>query len=140
MAAGSRPSALTTPGWPIPLCNLANLKLYQGRFAEAEPLDRRALAIREKALGPDHPDVAVTLEGMAGVSPGEGRGEEAVALLQRTLAIREKAFPPDHPFLADTRADLARALRGLGRDAEAAAVEAGGATPTPGPAGPAVED
>ena len=28
----------------------------QGRYAEAEPLYKRALAIREKALGPEHPD------------------------------------------------------------------------------------
>ena len=29
-----------------------------GRYAEAEPLYRRSLEIREKQLGPDHPDVA----------------------------------------------------------------------------------
>ncbi len=34
----------------------------QGRYAEAERLHKRALAIREKALvGPSHPDVAETL-------------------------------------------------------------------------------
>ncbi len=30
----------------------------QGHYAEAEPLYRRALAIWEKALGPEDPDVA----------------------------------------------------------------------------------
>ena len=30
----------------------------QGKLAEAEPMARRGLAIREEALGPDHPDVA----------------------------------------------------------------------------------
>jgi hypothetical protein len=30
----------------------------QGRYAEAEPLVKRALAIRENALGRNHPDVA----------------------------------------------------------------------------------
>ena len=39
-----------------PLNNLAGLYLSQGRYAEAEPLYKRALAITEKALGPDHPD------------------------------------------------------------------------------------
>jgi Tetratricopeptide repeat len=29
----------------------------QGRSGEAEPLYQRALAIREKAFGPEHPDV-----------------------------------------------------------------------------------
>jgi|SRR5687767_3858741 Tetratricopeptide repeat/SEC-C motif len=38
------------------LSNLAKLYHVQGRYAEAEPLLRRVLAIRERALGPDHPD------------------------------------------------------------------------------------
>ena len=36
----------------------ANLYYKQGQYASAEPLYKRALAIREKALGPDHPSVA----------------------------------------------------------------------------------
>ena len=32
-----------------------------GKYADAIPLYQRALAIREKALGPDHPDVATAL-------------------------------------------------------------------------------
>ena len=34
----------------------------QGKYAEAEPLFRRVLAIAEKAPGPEHPDVATALE------------------------------------------------------------------------------
>ena len=37
----------------------------QGKLDEAEPLIRRDLAISEKALGPDHPDVAITLNNLA---------------------------------------------------------------------------
>jgi len=36
---------------------LALVKEEQDRYAEAEPLYNRSLAIREKALGPEHPDV-----------------------------------------------------------------------------------
>ena len=39
----------------------------QSRNTEAEPLLRRALAIREKALGPSHLDVAVSLNNLAQV-------------------------------------------------------------------------
>jgi hypothetical protein len=46
------------------LNNLATLYYEQGQYAQAEPLHRRALAIREKALGPDHPDVATTLNNL----------------------------------------------------------------------------
>jgi hypothetical protein len=38
------------------LNNLPELYRKQGKYAEAEPLYHRSLAIREKALGPDHPD------------------------------------------------------------------------------------
>jgi tetratricopeptide (TPR) repeat protein len=43
------------------------LELYsdQGRYAEAEPLYKRSLAIREKAFGPDHTNVAVSLNNLA---------------------------------------------------------------------------
>ncbi len=44
------------------LNNLALLYDTQGRYADAEPLYKRSLAIREKALGPDHPDVATGAE------------------------------------------------------------------------------
>jgi Tetratricopeptide repeat len=37
----------------------------QGRYPEAEPLHKRALAIYEKALGPDHPDAALYLNNLA---------------------------------------------------------------------------
>ena len=47
---------------PQSLNNLAALYQAQGRYAEAEPLYKRALAIDEKALGPDHPDVATSAQ------------------------------------------------------------------------------
>jgi hypothetical protein len=34
-------------------------------YADAIPLAQRALAIREKALGPDHPDVATAMMSLA---------------------------------------------------------------------------
>lgn len=39
----------------------------QGKYDEAGPLYERSLAIREKAVGPDHPDVATALSNRAGL-------------------------------------------------------------------------
>jgi Tetratricopeptide repeat len=39
------------------LNNLANVYWMQGKYSEAEGLYKRALVIREKALGATHPDV-----------------------------------------------------------------------------------
>jgi hypothetical protein len=58
--------------------------------AEAEPLYRRSLAIRERALGPDHPDVAHTLWCMATLYRMTGRDKEAEELEKRAAAIRAK--------------------------------------------------
>ena len=41
-------------------------ELYQqGRYSEAIPLAQRILAISEKSLGPDHPNVATWLNNLA---------------------------------------------------------------------------
>jgi hypothetical protein len=39
--------------------------LHQGKYAEAEGLLKRALLIREKALGASHPDVGQSLNNLA---------------------------------------------------------------------------
>ena len=44
------------------LNNRAELYRAQGGYAENEPLFQRALAIVEKTLGPEHPNVAMSLD------------------------------------------------------------------------------
>ena len=78
-----------------------------GRVTEAEPLLRRALAIQEAALGPDHPNTAYSLSNLALVLRDLGRVAEAEPLLIRALAIRERTLGPDHPFTRSVRKDLA---------------------------------
>ncbi len=57
---------------------------------EAAPLYKRALAIREKALGAEHPHVAASLENYSALLRETGRGSEAVKLEARARAIRAK--------------------------------------------------
>ena len=53
------------------LDSLARLYRAKGYYSDAELLLRRSLAIREKVLGPYHPDVATTLNNLAELSdPG----------------------------------------------------------------------
>jgi hypothetical protein len=46
------------------------------------------LAIKETVLGPDHPDVALSLESLAALYRKAGRDKEAAPLEQRAAAIR----------------------------------------------------
>ncbi|NIP13689.1 MAG: TonB family protein, partial [Pseudomonas stutzeri] len=91
----------------------------QGRYAEAEPLYQRALAIRENALGPDHSDVAQSLNNLAALYHAQGHYAEAEPLYQRALAIVEKALGPEHPHVATSLNNLAELYRAQGRYAEA---------------------
>ena len=45
--------------------------------ADAEPLYKRALAIWEKALGPEHPHVAASLNNLAELYRAQGKHTEA---------------------------------------------------------------
>src|SRR5262245_41690254 len=47
----------------------------EGKYSEAEGLYKRALAIREKALGASHPDVAQTLNNLEHVPPQLNQGD-----------------------------------------------------------------
>ena len=57
--------------WATTFTNL--LPGAQGSYAEAEPLYQRSLAIREKALGPEHPDLVMSLNHLAMVCCGQVR-------------------------------------------------------------------
>jgi len=95
----------------LPIALMANqfglFLLARAAYAQAEPMFRRALAIREKAFGPEHPDVAQSLNSLATFYGGRGQYGKAEPLHQRALAIREKALGPEHPDVAQSLNDLA---------------------------------
>jgi CHAT domain-containing protein/tetratricopeptide (TPR) repeat protein len=66
------------------------------RYAEAEPLYARTVAILEQRLGPDDPNVGATLNDLAALYRELGRFEECHALYERVLAIGEKTFGAQH--------------------------------------------
>src|SRR5262245_37304235 len=63
-----------------------------GKFDEALPLAERELTIREKVLGPEHFEVANSLNNLAIVYSKTGSYEKAESLFQRALTIREKVL------------------------------------------------
>src|SRR6185295_1026440 len=70
-------------------------KLYgEGKFRNAVPLAERALALREKALGSTHPDVAEILNNLALLYKVQGEYTKAESLHVRALDIREKVLGP----------------------------------------------
>jgi tetratricopeptide (TPR) repeat protein len=94
--------------------------LYKrGRYVEAEPLFDRALAIYERVLGPEHPDVANSLNNLTRLYRAQGRYVEAEPLCERALAIREKTWGSEHPDVVWSLNNLADLYRSQGRYAKA---------------------
>jgi tetratricopeptide (TPR) repeat protein len=90
-----------------------------GQYREAtEPIER-ALSIREEVLGPGHPDVARTLNGLASVYKGLDRYSEAESHMKRALEIDTKALGPEHPDTAKDISNLAILYSEQGREEEA---------------------
>ena len=51
--------------YATPLTRKTHITAAQGNYEVAKPLYERSLAIRENVLGPDHPDVAASLNNLA---------------------------------------------------------------------------
>ncbi|HYK53251.1 MAG TPA: FxSxx-COOH system tetratricopeptide repeat protein [Candidatus Eremiobacteraceae bacterium] len=93
----------------------------RAEYATAEALSMRALTIREKVLGSNHLDVAVSLSNLATAIWHQGRYAESAPLCARALEIREKVHGPEHLDVAGALNRLAVVSQELGhyRDAEA---------------------
>jgi tetratricopeptide (TPR) repeat protein len=88
-------------------------------YATARPLFERALGIREKMFGPEHPDTATSLNNLAVLLQSQGELAAARPLYERALAIREKSFSPEHPDPAASLNNLAGLLQAQGELAAA---------------------
>jgi tetratricopeptide (TPR) repeat protein len=133
------------------LNNLALLLDTQGKYDEAEPLYQRSLAIKRKVcaihlaasyrdhsckvLGEEHPDVAASLNNLAGLLKTQGKYDQAKPLYQQSLAINRKVcaihlvassrdhsckvLGEEHPDVATSLNNLAVLLWNTGRSEEA---------------------
>jgi tetratricopeptide (TPR) repeat protein len=104
---------------PLVLTELGNVLQVEGRFWEAEPVYKRALAIYDRPLAPDHLGVAIVLNNLAELYGAEGKFAEAEPLMKRALIIAEEALGPDHPDLAAPINNLASLYYSQGKFAEA---------------------
>ena len=94
--------------------------LYQkGQYDRAIVVAKKALEVAEKAAGPDHADVATSLNNLAELYKAQGQYAQAEPLYKRSLVIYEKAYGPNHPHVAANLNNLAELYRTQGRYAQA---------------------
>ena len=90
-----------------------------GEYAKAEPLYQEALRIRQKVLGPEHPDTATSLNNLAALYRDMGEYAKAEPLFQEALRIWQKVLGPEHPDTAPSLNNLAGLYRAMGEYAKA---------------------
>lgn len=76
---------------------VALLLLKKAKYAEAEPLMRRALEMDEKSFGKEHPEVATDLNNLASLLRVTNRIEEAEPLMRRAFLIFLISLGFQHP-------------------------------------------
>lgn len=86
----------------------------QGQYSIAEPLIIFGKEIREKALGSEHLDVAMSLNNLASVFRASGRYKDVLQLFQQALAMRKKLIDGDHPDIATSLNNLGKISHELG--------------------------
>jgi len=91
-----------------------------GRPKQAVETTLRALEIRERVLGPDHPDVAASLLNLTGDAQSLGQLSEALDYADRCASIYLSLYGPRHPDVAMVKGNRARVLSELGQHEEAA--------------------
>jgi tetratricopeptide (TPR) repeat protein len=86
-----------------------------GDYTDAQPAYERALPLSERLLGPEHPNVALSLNNLALLYDDQGRYAAAEPLHQRALALRERGLGPEHPDVAQSLNNLAALYQAQGR-------------------------
>ena len=95
----------------------------QGNYDRAVVVAQKALEVAKENVGPDHPNVATSLNNLASLYDTQGDYAKAEPLFKRSLAIREKALGPDHPNVATSLENMAVLYRATKRDKEAQELE-----------------
>ena len=84
--------AQSTPQEQLAALNAEAVKLYQsGKYREGTEVALRALAMAEKALGPEHPDTGTSMNNLAVLYQAQGQYAKAEPLYMRAGHPRESA-------------------------------------------------
>jgi tetratricopeptide (TPR) repeat protein/CHAT domain-containing protein len=76
--------------YAVILLNIGNYFLEMGRYSEARPLLERSFSSLSSRLGPDHPDVAKSLQALAGLLALEGDFKGSRRALEQAIGIMER--------------------------------------------------
>ena len=93
-----------------------------GNIEGAENSYRRSLEMRQRLLGPEHPNIATSLNNVSGILHKKGDLDEAEVLQRASLDMDQKLLGDEHPEVATGINNLATLLHDKGDLEEAEAL------------------
>jgi tetratricopeptide (TPR) repeat protein len=103
--------------WPF--VGIGRFYAGQGNYSFAEPWDKNCLEVVRKRLGEEHPDVATSLNNLAGLYRSQGKYEEAEPLYRSALEMYKRLLGEEHPDVAMSLNNLALLYYSQGKYEEA---------------------
>jgi len=104
------------------LLEMGELRVAQGKLADAEAVLRDALARARRSLGEDHPTTLSCISDLGATLHYQGHLAEAEALYREALEKRRRVLGQDHPDTLETVNNIAATLYAQGKPADAEAV------------------
>ena len=98
---------------------LGNFRKAKGLYHEAEPLLRRSLELRERILGPDHPDTLAGSDDLGEMLFLKGEQHLVEPYFRRALEGRERVLGADHPDTLTSVNNMALLMSHQGDDSAA---------------------
>jgi tetratricopeptide (TPR) repeat protein len=95
--------------------NLALVYCYEGKYAQSEALDSKALRIKRRVLGAEHPETLISMNMLAVVYSYERKYAQAEVLYSQTMEIERRALGPEHPKTLGTLSDFASMYQRRGK-------------------------
>jgi eukaryotic-like serine/threonine-protein kinase len=93
-----------------------------GLYPEARKQLERALELRRKVLGAEHPQTLITARRLGYVAEDQGKYPESEAILSKTVEVQRRVLGPEHPDTLDTINTLGNLYKDQGKYAQAEAL------------------
>ena len=91
-----------------------------GLYREAQPQLEKALSLRRRLLGDDHPDTLASMGDLAVLYRDLSKPAEAESLLANVLNVQRRVLGADRPETLETAHELAQVYEEQGKSAQAA--------------------
>ncbi|CAF1503976.1 unnamed protein product [Adineta ricciae] len=99
---------------------LGMIKYNQGQYKEAIKYYETSLAINDRDLSPNHPDLALSYNNIGMVYSSMGDYSKASEYYEKALDIREQSIPSNHPDVASTYNNIGAVYSSMGEYSKAA--------------------